>query len=660
MMDLDAPPLRDLDVEEQLPDLDTPGETPYNPIQEQGVTTSERIATKYLPKNEKAAAEWLAKKPGEGGKPEEIPFANILSAIPGLQVAGAALKLGTDTKAHEYEARPYKGGIAVRPKGSNDPWRVVDPDTGFFSKDILRDAADVLPEAALFAVPGGTALKAAAKLGLAAGAEEAVRREAGKAMGFDDTHGSIALGTLEQAGGGALAGAGGALLGKVGGAVIEKAKQFAPEWVGKLGDVLTWPVEKLKAVVARIRGIPGAVDEKGMSPAFKRYIEEGIGPHEKAMLDAAERELRSPPKPGADVLPSETEKMLDNLDFWTKGEPFESKHIGRTTSRRSERQAGEIVEGVIRTKPQFSTLEELRTATANMSDDELRALARAKNWRIDPDFSSRDQLLKEAFLSQPEVIKGGLGRGPIYNPRLYKLRPVIFDKYAQEPYGGAWGSISHAFEDIPQGKEFIRKFGAMGLTPQDVEGLVRGGDRFVDDLVKSGRLQPGSREEEWLRKAAVFPRDATRKAAIVEESAKRAAERKATPPTSDPLEALKEMAPLPPRALQRISPTAQLAIGGGLGSGGTYLLHQAGLGPLVAGGAAVIGGLHITGRVLQWASRAMQDPMVISGIAAKAGPVGKMGKAILRAFKQHGFSGYQAALTMALQSPEFREAIGGE
>lgn len=128
------------------------------PVQEQGVTFPERTFIQNFAPNPQSAIKWLQTKPGEGGKPENLglTYTDILNFVtPGLGATARTVGqwLGFKDKiavpipgleTHQYEAKQYGPGnrIMVRPMGSSEPFRVVDPDTGLFG-DVVGDVSDI-------------------------------------------------------------------------------------------------------------------------------------------------------------------------------------------------------------------------------------------------------------------------------------------------------------------------------------------------------------------------------------------------------------------------------------------------------------------------------------------------------------------------------------
>lgn len=178
--------------------------TPHNVQQEMGVTTGERLLLKNLT------------------RPERIR--------PTLEEWG-------------YETRPldtHGSNFAVRKRGSNDPWRVLDPDTGIFSRDFANDVSDVLYDGfqalvtgASF-VPGGFVGAAAAGAG-----SELLREGLGAAAGVKDNFSAGEVG-LQGAVGGVGFGVGkavGAAAGFVAGKVAPKASSFLYEMGARAAGV---------------------------------------------------------------------------------------------------------------------------------------------------------------------------------------------------------------------------------------------------------------------------------------------------------------------------------------------------------------------------------------------------------------------------------------
>ena len=135
----------------------------YEPLQEGGLNLEERTAIKSFGTNMPSKIEWLQREPGSEGKPKTF----------GLFPNEKGEALIQWASAHKFEAFEYKPGeIAVRLAGSKGPWKVVDPDTGIFSKDILYDLWDIAPEitaGATIPVSGPLAIGATAAGGEALG-----------------------------------------------------------------------------------------------------------------------------------------------------------------------------------------------------------------------------------------------------------------------------------------------------------------------------------------------------------------------------------------------------------------------------------------------------------------------------------------------------------
>lgn len=198
------------------------GESPYNPIEEQGVTPDERMEIKMFGPNSRATLDWLAAKPGEG-KPSNY------SLLPG--------GIGNMGPLNQYEAVEYRpGGYSVRQAGVREqgkmaPWRVVDPNTGFFSKDFIGDVADLLPETAGALVPGGPVATTAGFGGL-----EAARQGMSEARGFKTTPGEKAQAILTSTAMGPLAHFGGK-------AAEAGLKAVPPPVVAGIGKAMQGPLK---------------------------------------------------------------------------------------------------------------------------------------------------------------------------------------------------------------------------------------------------------------------------------------------------------------------------------------------------------------------------------------------------------------------------------
>lgn len=245
------------------------GDSADNPIDEQGVTEGERFVTKYFgsPAQQK---EWLERAPGERGKPTGIgkwwdPTLGYLTGEP----------------TRQYETKEYKPGkLSLRAKGSSDKWKVID-ESGFTPADL----GDIAPEIGSMAVPGGTALKSAAGMGIFGG----ITRALGGLYGVDTSLKDVA----EEAGIGAAAGGIAHGIGKV----------IAPasKGVGKLLqlpqkglDLITRNPEKAALKEARVgvdqaRGALGKETLKATEDAAQRAstLDETMAAGAKAAKEAA-------------------------------------------------------------------------------------------------------------------------------------------------------------------------------------------------------------------------------------------------------------------------------------------------------------------------------------------------------------------------------------
>lgn len=145
-----------------------------------GTTFEERMSGKYVGPDLASLKEWLERKPG---------------ALPGGAPGGAwdpstkpekIWGLLGPSATNQYETQPHDGRLYVRPKGDQGAYKAFDPNTGFFSSDFLRDAADLLPEAAAtYFLPGSTTIRGTAAI---TGGLEAARRGLGylTGQGFQD------------------------------------------------------------------------------------------------------------------------------------------------------------------------------------------------------------------------------------------------------------------------------------------------------------------------------------------------------------------------------------------------------------------------------------------------------------------------------------------
>lgn len=782
-----------------------PGSSPENPLQEQGVNLEERALLKNYGANTRAAVEYLQRKPGEGGK-GDFSLAGIPTA-----------------KSNQYDAVEYKPGqIAVRPKGTKDPWKVVDPQTGLFSKDLPADILDLGGDVVntlssvvgMVAGASGGLPGAAAGGGVGSAISSGTLGALGESFGLKPTPGERAANIGGEAAAGVIAPLVGPALGKAvrtipgGGkflkgvekaadvprrlvvrgaenlpgvfsksiaattkslqaeraaaaakfvenakalpglmekaavpeevsgpvrAILSKAQELAGEKILTTGDV-SKASELMKRAIAildthaetlgmdadkllNIRTVRDILKEmdRGLTVAEKEFLEKGIDPHGAAMIRAAEAERASPLSPTS--VERNKEKVLEAGEFWTRGGEMQTRHIGRTTSKKSKsiawddfvkermgpymkqygghgpamkklseeyqklpfRQAGEMVEDVVSTVPKFSTYPEIVASYSKMPDAELRALAREKGIP-DADVLSRDDLLYQIFDIQSQRIKGKLGRGPPYDPKAHQLRPVISLKKRKDvPRGGSWASTSHRASDMPT-EGIVRSFAGLDLLPVDVEAFARGGGAgYLDDLIKAGRVQAGSEGEKWFRNILKTPMDPTERIAMVRQVG---AEFAAARPKVDPIEALKNMRPIPepatninirdfprlgvpgiPRLTKGVEWATNPWTAAAVGFGGAQLpLAAVGLSGMAPGlkTLSLLGGLSVGGKALGKLGRLMDNPGLIAGIAAKPGALGRIGKILLRIYKERGSKAFAAAVKMALSIPEFQEAIGGD
>lgn len=138
-------------------------------------------------------------------------------------------------KHPELEVKEQKGQIVVK-RPVESEWRVLDPDTGFFSSDFLRDAGDVAYDVGAGALTGAaTTFGAAAGLpgavaagGASSAGAEALRQKLGQMAGIENNMdtGQIALaggvGSAIPVGGAALKGGYNMVTRKIGPAIAEK------------------------------------------------------------------------------------------------------------------------------------------------------------------------------------------------------------------------------------------------------------------------------------------------------------------------------------------------------------------------------------------------------------------------------------------------------
>lgn len=169
---------------------DTPGSHPDAPLPEQGVTKAEREKIKYFGQQfgNQAVIEWLQRPAAEKGvagtsmglSPLELGKAAFAGpALPAQLLAGAITGTKMAEEMRQYDAvENVHGQISVRPKGTTEPWRVIDPEGLDWG-----DVGDIAPDLAIAGGPGGTAVRTAASL---AGADVAMQTadKAGELFGL--------------------------------------------------------------------------------------------------------------------------------------------------------------------------------------------------------------------------------------------------------------------------------------------------------------------------------------------------------------------------------------------------------------------------------------------------------------------------------------------
>lgn len=270
-----------------------PGSSPEHPLQEQGVSFDERMALKVFGPNEgERAAEWLRRTPGEGGKPVRfsvLPFGETLSKF-------------TQTSAtRQYDAvRNARGQIAVRPKGSNEQWRLIDPE-GFDWQDIT----DLGGEAAMALTPARTA-KAVAGV---AGVGEATRRGLGQLYGFQDSPMDVATDVALNA---ATAGTAAKIIPNI--PKLLQAPRKLEKWMtmqGPRGKLATAEAKAAAEVAERAKNLPKelaagqkiAEETLKAAPAPQVTPEPSLSPEAASYKKFLEGAMGKPPGGGFDILP---------------------------------------------------------------------------------------------------------------------------------------------------------------------------------------------------------------------------------------------------------------------------------------------------------------------------------------------------------------------
>jgi len=233
-------------------------------IQEQGVTPFERRAVMQYSPNVPSAIEWLSRAPGADGKPPP-EGSGVMAQV--FSKNATAEDRAKKAQVRQYEAREYKPGhIAVRPKGDRGPWRPVDPDTGFFSTDFLRDVSDIAPEMLTALMPAKRAITVGATV---AGGELARRGRGVGEYGFKDN----VEDALKDA----------ALQGVTGGAVFKVAQPVM--------EVLARPIGAVANKVGAALRRPAMRQELGKEAMTLSAAEGAAVAERKAAVEPAMKEL---------------------------------------------------------------------------------------------------------------------------------------------------------------------------------------------------------------------------------------------------------------------------------------------------------------------------------------------------------------------------------
>lgn len=177
------------------------------------------------------------------------------------------------------DIRNFDGRIIMKDKEQSD-WKALDPDTGFFSTDILNDAGDIVYDvgsgiAEGAALAGGTVattpiggIAASAATGAAS---EAARQGIGSMLGIDNELGQGAVDTLTMGAlSGAVPGIGHAITPGLK-AMASGAKKAAPKILGMIGN----PSEESIETLMKSTGDVKRFEKDGLTP-FISSIQEGV------------------------------------------------------------------------------------------------------------------------------------------------------------------------------------------------------------------------------------------------------------------------------------------------------------------------------------------------------------------------------------------------
>lgn len=412
------------------------GATPYNPIQKQHpkLTAMQRLKVKSL----------------SDFNPE--------GAVRTLESLG-------------FETRPTPGGQYAIRKGAGDRWHVVDPATGFFSRDFLADVGDVstdvavrAPAAAMGGLKGASMGSALGPFGAigggilgaagGAGAAELGLQGAGRLAGYKATPGEIArsVGVESAIGGvaeGALRAAGGAVRGlgrklrgkprpEVGPLTTQErlvASQAAPR--GPVRDVageaqermlrqkLEIPAEEEAAREARLREFlarrpppeapgPAVPVEPPRTPPGPPTAAEAPRHPSTPFHGAEERYPAKRALPGVQSSPQE-EMVRARMRRMDEGSPGMATFVKRTAPAKGQT-AHERRVMRFRLRPRFQVRGEVsREALDGLSEKELREAA--LDWHIEAEGRSRAQLIDDLLSSGKEP-----GLGPWQAPLKGKAR----------------------------------------------------------------------------------------------------------------------------------------------------------------------------------------------------------------------------------------------
>jgi len=352
-----------------------PGSSPENPLQESGLTANERGLFKFY---EQATPEerlaWLRAPPGmslpAGSKTPFEKVTGIIGPVP-------------FQKTRQYDAEiNSRGEFAVRPKGSGEPWRVIDPAPSLgrlnpFGAEFWRDVTDITPEilSAMLTrkVPTSPQGYAAQGAGMSA-FDAALPRLAQRTMGSG--------GIIQEGGGPTIGrdvgavGARGATGAVVGGAfgLLGKAYRGASEALGRTAgraaepNPLKWPylVEEQirRGTKSRLERISGRAAQEAAQEAEVQAARAAKQTEREQLIkklfeeDAAERAAREAARAAGKMRSTEEAATL-------QGQTVQAAEFGKEASR---------IRADI--KEHGRAIRELRRQAAETEDDAAKAAIR--------------------------------------------------------------------------------------------------------------------------------------------------------------------------------------------------------------------------------------------------------------------------------------------